>query len=358
MEIAASFLVRKGIYTSGWSGELGLGESLSRAELAAIMTLLDFSGAPGGIEEWRKWGAAHFSDPENRVSKFSDLSPWALPYVEYCYQRNLMKGVLESKFDPQGVVTPHMACAVILRYCEIAETGWDYGMSVAKAHSLGLAPDEGLGGSGTLRGTMAVMLYRAICYMDAASGRQSAGAAAAGAASAPSLGAAPSPGAESAAKNGAAPSPGAESAAPAKSVPGAGDAVPAKSIDEMKAEIVRLTNAERAKAGLPELKILPELMKCAQAKAQDMLDNEYYGHTSPVYGPAADMIFKFVPNATTAAENIAAWAKTPQIAFDLWMGSEKGHRENLLAERLTHIGVGIVEEADGVYWWVQQFVKL
>ena len=61
---------------------------------------------------------------------------------------------------------------------------------------------------------------------------------------------------------------------------------PTMSIDEMKAEIVRLTNAERVKAGLPELEVLPALMDTAQAKAQDFIDSGYYGHNSPVYGTA------------------------------------------------------------------------
>jgi uncharacterized protein YkwD len=130
------------------------------------------------------------------------------------------------------------------------------------------------------------------------------------------------------------------------------------SIGEMKAEIVRLTNEERAKAGLPALEILPELMDCAQAKADDMKDSHYYGHKSPVYGTADEMIFRFVPQAGTAVENIAAWAATPQEAFASWMGSSKGHCETILTARLTHIGVGIASGADGGYWWVQQFVRL
>ena len=45
----------------------------------------------------------------------------------------------------------------------------------------------------------------------------------------------------------------------------------AMTIDEMRAEIIRLTNIERVKAGVQELIALPQLMDCAQAKAQDMM---------------------------------------------------------------------------------------
>lgn len=132
---------------------------------------------------------------------------------------------------------------------------------------------------------------------------------------------------------------------------------PAMTIDEMKAEIVRLTNAERVKAGLPELEVLPELMDCAQAKAQDFMDNHYYGHNSPVYGTPGKMISSFVPNSRGSGENIAPWTKTPEEAFAGWVISS-GHMDNILEPRFTHIGIGIVEGVDGGYWWVQHFATL
>jgi uncharacterized protein YkwD len=280
---------------------------------------------PGGLAEWDNWGEKHFSDPENRYNKFTDVPAWALPFVEYCYQRGLMKGVAETKFDAQGKVNPKMACTVILRYCGLSETDWSYDTSVEKVRTIGLAPSDGIDGGVILRGTMAVILYRGISYAESGTVPSET----------PDTTPAPSP-----------------STAPST------QATPAMTIDEMKAEIVRLTNEERAKAGLPALEVLPELMDCAQAKAQDFIDNHYYGHISPKYGTAEDMIFSHVPNAETAAENIAAWTKTPEEAFQSWIESTKGHKEIILTERLTHIGVGIVEGADGGYWWVQQFVKL
>jgi uncharacterized protein YkwD len=135
-------------------------------------------------------------------------------------------------------------------------------------------------------------------------------------------------------------------------------AVPTMTIDEMKAEIVRLTNEEREKAGLNPVEVLPELMDCAQAKARDFIDNHYFSHVSPQYGTAPEMIFARISNAGTAAENIAGWSKTPTEAMQVWMESQTGHRETILTERLTHIGVGIIEVGGNSYLWVQQFVKL
>ena len=129
------------------------------------------------------------------------------------------------------------------------------------------------------------------------------------------------------------------------------------SIDEMKAEIVRLINAERVKAGLPELEVLPALMDTAQAKAQDFIDSGYYGHNSPVYGTAPQMIKAAIPSAKSAGEIIAPWLKTPQEALTNWVDSP-AHYANIIASKYTHIGVGIVDGVDGGYWWAVHFAAL
>jgi uncharacterized protein YkwD len=317
-DTAAAYLVEHGIFEGDENGNLNLDKSLTRAELAAILTRLDFAATPGGLAEWRDWGAAHFSDPENRYNKFTDIPNWAMPYVEYCYQRGLMKGVAETNFDAQGKVNPRMACTVILRYCGVAETDWEYNSSVEKARIVGLAPGAGLDGDVIPRGTMAVILYRGINY------------------------------AESGTVPGDTPT-----ATPSPSP----QVTPAMTIDEMKAEIVRLTNEARAQSGLNPLEDLPELTDCAQAKAQDFIDNHYYGHNSPKYGTPGEMIISFVPNAKSYAENIASWTKTPENVIVGLMDSPE-HKANILTAKLTHIGVGIVEGADGGYWWVQHFVRL
>ena len=324
-DAAAEYLVENGILAGDENGDLMLDKSLTRAELAVILTRLDFAQGDGGLADWQEWGEARFSDPENRYNSFTDLPDWALPYIEYCYQRSLMNGVGDNKFDPQGKVNPKMACTVMLRYCGISETDWDYSTSVDKAKSLGLAPSEGVDGDIILRGAMAAVIYRGMKY--AQDGEQIP--------ITPPV------------------TPPVQETPP---IPSESEA-PVMTIEEMKAEIVRLTNVERVNAGLPELSVLPELMDSAQAKAQDFFDSHYYGHNSPIYGTPGEMIKKFVPNAKTAAENIAPWTKTPAEAFAGWVESSE-HYDIILTERLTHIGVGIVEGADGGYWWVQHFVRL
>jgi uncharacterized protein YkwD len=145
--------------------------------------------------------------------------------------------------------------------------------------------------------------------------------------------------------------------APLASVTQPVDEAPAMTVDEMKAEIVRLTNIERVKVGVPELEILPALMDCAQDKVQDFFNNKYYGHVSPIYGTPGEMIKSYVPSAKSCAEILAPWRKSPQAVIDGILESPE-HLDNVLNKKYTHIGVGIVEGADDGYWWVLQFVGL
>ena len=109
------------------------------------------------------------------------------------------------------------------------------------------------------------------------------------------------------------------------------------------------------KVGLPELAVHPLLMDSAQAKAQDFLDNRYFGHISPVYGTPTEMMLAFVPGIRTCGENLGTWNQTAQGTFEGWMESPE-HRDSILARKYTHIGVGIAEGAGGGYRWVQQFI--
>jgi uncharacterized protein YkwD len=327
-ETAAAYLAAHGIYKGDESGSLNLDKGLTRADLAVILTRLEFVSLYGGLAEWESWGEKQFSSPENRYSSFTDVPVWAAAYVEYCYQMSLMKGQTSTLFDPHSMAGPKAACTVMLRYAGYPETDWEYNTSVQKAIATGLAPDEGMDGDIILRSAMAVMFYRSINKekSKAVSGDNTK-----------VVDSYPAPNQET------------------------GSALLARvtaSPNEMRAEVVRLTNEERAKAGLPSLIVLPELMNSAQAKAQDMIDTGYYGHYSPTYGISHNIISSFVPEVNGGWENITRGPiPTAEDAVQTWMESD-GHRAAILESSTTHIGVGVTFDDDGRYYWVQQFIKL
>ena len=117
-------------------------------------------------------------------------------------------------------------------------------------------------------------------------------------------------------------------------------------------EVIRLVNEQRAKNGLKELQADWELSRVARFKSQDMKDNNYFSHTSPVYGSPFEMIKNFGISYRSAGENIAKGQRTPQAVVNAWMNSS-GHRANILNSTYTKIGVGYV--ADGNFW-TQMFI--
>ena len=119
-------------------------------------------------------------------------------------------------------------------------------------------------------------------------------------------------------------------------------------------EMLNLINQERAANGVLQLKWNEELAKVAQAKAQDMVDNNYFSHTSPTYGSPFDMMKSFGISYRYAGENIAKNSSVAK-AHTALMNSE-GHRKNILNSNFTSIGIGIVKTSSNSYTIVQMFI--
>ena len=115
-------------------------------------------------------------------------------------------------------------------------------------------------------------------------------------------------------------------------------------------EVISLVNQERAKQGLAPLAGDTALNGMALAKAKDMNDNQYFSHTSPVYGSPFDMMTSFDIPYSYAGENIAMGQKSPAEVVTAWMNSE-GHRANILNANYNLIGVGYYNG-----YWAQEFV--
>ena len=70
-------------------------------------------------------------------------------------------------------------------------------------------------------------------------------------------------------------------------------------------EVFNLINKQRTNNGLSALKVDEEVQRVARIKAQDMVNNSYFSHTSPTYGTPFEMLQSFKVSYKTAGENIA-----------------------------------------------------
>lgn len=120
-------------------------------------------------------------------------------------------------------------------------------------------------------------------------------------------------------------------------------------------EVLDLINAKRVANGLTALKIDDELQNVARIKAQDMVDYNYFSHTSPIYGSPFDMIKNFGISYKLAAENIAGNSSNSG-AVNAWMNSE-GHKSNILNSNFDYTGIGVVKSPKYGKIYVQMFMK-
>lgn len=120
-------------------------------------------------------------------------------------------------------------------------------------------------------------------------------------------------------------------------------------------EVIRLTNLERTKRGLPALTTNWQLSRIARYKSQDMINKNYFAHNSPTYGSPFTMMQSFGLKFSAAGENIAYGQRSPQEVVTAWMNSP-GHRANILSTAYTQIGVGAAKKSDGTLFWTQHFI--
>jgi len=118
------------------------------------------------------------------------------------------------------------------------------------------------------------------------------------------------------------------------------------------AEIVRLVNIERAKAGVTPLTISPALTEAAGARVLEL--EERFSHTRPDGREGYTVIDDIGFTYETTGENLAKGYTSPKAAMDGWSISDT-HKKNMLYPFYNNIGVGVYRGASGKYYWAQIF---
>ena len=108
-------------------------------------------------------------------------------------------------------------------------------------------------------------------------------------------------------------------------------------------ELIALTNQERLENGLSELTINPKLNQAATLKAADMIQENYWAHTSPE-GKTPWSFFKNVDyQYLYAGENLARDFLDSEAVVNAWMDSPT-HRDNILSSRYQEIGLVVIQD--------------
>ena len=122
-------------------------------------------------------------------------------------------------------------------------------------------------------------------------------------------------------------------------------------------EIITLVNQARGEAGMGNLSRNEKLSRSALAKALDMKNKNYFQHVSPEGIQPWFFAEKESYQYKSFGENLAEGFFSAEEVHLAWMNSP-GHRENILSESFSEVGVGIVDfEQNGMksYLIVQHF---
>ena len=104
-----------------------------------------------------------------------------------------------------------------------------------------------------------------------------------------------------------------------------------------------MVNSDRASHGLAELNINPLLNLAALAKAQDMIDKNYFAHVSPD-GVNPWYWFKSLGyKYSYAGENLAEGYTDAKDLEKSWMNSPT-HRANILSPNYSEVGFAVLRE--------------
>lgn len=138
------------------------------------------------------------------------------------------------------------------------------------------------------------------------------------------------------------------------STSGSGNTTNTSGLTADELEVFNLINEQRTKNGLSALKIDSEVQNVARIKAKDMVNNNYFSHTSPTYGSPFDMLNSFKVSYKTAGENIAGNSSN-SAAVTAWMNSS-GHKANILNSSFNYTGIGVVNGSKYGKIYVQMFI--
>ncbi|MEW4567223.1 CAP domain-containing protein [Tautonia sp. JC769] len=151
--------------------------------------------------------------------------------------------------------------------------------------------------------------------------------------------------------------------APDAGFPGTGAQVPlpgspptsiALTLDEW--AIVSQTNQARAEVGLPPFVVSESLQQTSRLHAENMARLNRISHVlAETETPTlADRARAVGYGFDALAENLAFNYASPSLAVEGWLASD-GHRENLLSDEYTELGVAIARNAMGQPYYVQVF---
>ena len=119
--------------------------------------------------------------------------------------------------------------------------------------------------------------------------------------------------------------------------------------------MVDMINQDRARNGLPALKIDLRLVSSARAKSEDIKANKYFTHVSPNFGYTSSLFPQLGLYTNYWAENVSAQRSV--VLAEMALEADIAHQRNILDPHVTHVGVGIAYNSIYGNVYTQEFVQ-
>lgn len=126
-------------------------------------------------------------------------------------------------------------------------------------------------------------------------------------------------------------------------------------MNTLKSQIHSLTNLSRSQNNLPNLTLDQALSNIAKSRSEEMIDKNYFSHTSPSGCDIGCLIKNSGYRTLSWGENLAlsesyrsyTLPELSQTFVSNWLKSDT-HRDNLLSKKFTHHGIGIATSGDKI----------
>lgn len=116
--------------------------------------------------------------------------------------------------------------------------------------------------------------------------------------------------------------------------------------DITKITLENFANQARQSIGLEPLVVNEKLDQAAKLKAENMVENQYFNHTSPTGISPWHWFLKAGYSYKYAGENLAIGFFDSKEVFEAWLNSPS-HRENILNSNYKEIGTAVVQGYGG-----------
>lgn len=132
-----------------------------------------------------------------------------------------------------------------------------------------------------------------------------------------------------------------------------------RSLKTMEWRMLKLLNRDRRQHGLKPVRMQEDLRHVARKHSLDMAQKDYFDHVNMKAQSPSDRLRLSGVTDVVSGENLAKIGGFPNPTQHAEVGlmNSPGHRANILNSLYNTVGIGVIQDKKGVYYFTQNFAK-